>query len=221
MRLNSVVGLLAAFLIAPAVVAGQGIGIGAHAGLNGFGADAGLGLSSRVVLRAGVSIVPENYFLTDLIPSEISGVAYDVILPKRTLRAGLDLHILGPLRLMGGVMHRSDDLVTQATVTQSIDLGGTTFTQTGTVEARLEQNPLTPYAGIGLGNVSSGFGLYLDIGLAYSSEAKVLMSAVGQLASAPGIDAALQREADQFLADAPELLTQLYPIVQIGLKFGL
>ncbi len=221
MRLNSVVGLLAAFLIAPAVVAGQGIGVGAHAGLNGFGADAGLGLSSRVVLRAGVSIVPENYFLTDLIPSEISGVAYDVILPKRTLRAGLDLHILGPLRLMGGVMHRSDDLVTQAAVTQSIDLGGTTFTQTGTVEARLEQNPLTPYAGIGLGNVSSGFGLYLDIGLAYSSEAKVLMSAVGQLASAPGIDAALQREADQFLADAPELLTQLYPIVQIGFKFGL
>lgn len=215
------VGLLAAFLIAPAVVAGQGIGVGAHAGLNGFGADAGLGLSSRVVLRAGVSIVPENYFLTDLIPSEISGVAYDVILPKRTLRAGLDLHILGPLRLMGGVMHRSDDLVTQAAVTQSIDLGGTTFTQTGTVEARLEQNPLTPYAGIGLGNVSSGFGLYLDIGLAYSSEAKVLMSAVGQLASAPGIDAALQREADQFLADAPELLTQLYPIVQIGFKFGL
>ncbi len=221
MRLNSVVGLLAAFLIAPAVVAGQGIGVGAHAGLNGFGADAGLGLSSHVVLRAGVSIVPENYFLTDLIPSEISGVAYDVILPKRTLRAGLDLHILGPLRLMGGVMHRSDDLVTQAAVTQSIDLGGTTFTQTGTVEARLEQNPLTPYAGIGLGNVSSGFGLYLDIGLAYSSEAKVLMSAVGQLASAPGIDAALQREADQFLADAPELLTQLYPIVQIGFKFGL
>ena len=68
MRLNSMVGLLAAFLIAPAVVAGQGIGVGAHAGLNGFGADAGLGLSSRVVLRAGVSIVPENYFLTDLIP---------------------------------------------------------------------------------------------------------------------------------------------------------
>ena len=220
LRLSPMLCLVAASLLVPAGLVGQGLGIGAHAGTNGFGVDVGLG-SSRVVLRAGASIVPESYFLTDLIPSDISGVAYEVALPERTMRAGLDLHILGPLKLTGGVMHRSDDLVARATVVQTIDLGGTTFTQSGSVEARLEQSPLVPYVGIGLGNLSSGFGLYLDIGVSYSSESTVVMSALGDLASAPGINEALQREADQFLADAPDLMTQLYPTVQIGLKFGL
>ena len=91
----------------------------------------------------------------------------------------------------------------------------------GTVEATLEQSPLVPYVGIGLGNLSSGFGLYMDIGVSYSSESTVVMNASGALASAPGITEALQREADQFLADAPQLLTQLYPTVQIGFKLGL
>ena len=220
LRLSPMLCLVAASLLVPAGLVGQGLGIGAHAGTNGFGVDVGLG-TSRVVIRAGASIVPESYFLTDLIPSDISGVAYEVALPKRTMRAGLDLHILGPLKLTGGVMHRSDDLVARAAVVQTIDLGGTTFTQSGSVEARLEQSPLVPYVGIGLGNLSSGFGLYLDIGVSYSSESTVVMSAFGDLASAPGINEALQREADQFLADAPDLMTQLYPTVQIGLKFGL
>ena len=219
MQIRAIVVLLLA--IAPNTVAGQGFGLSAHAGLNGFGADAGIGLSSRVVLRAGLSVAPENYFLTQLFPSDISGVEYDVLLPKTTLRAGLDLHILGPLRLMGGVMYRSEDLTTRATVTQSINLGGETFTQSGSVEARLDQNSLMPYAGIGFGNLSSGFGLYLDIGVAYSSEAVIVMRALGDLAGAPGVNAALQKEADQFLQEAPEILTKLYPILQIGLKFGL
>ena len=47
------------------------------------------------------------------------------------------------------------------------------------------------------------------------------MSALGDLASAPGINEALQREVDQFLAEAPELLTNIYPTLQIGLKLGL
>ena len=207
--------------VAPLPVAGQGFGLGAHAGFNGFGADAGVALNSRVVLRGGVSVVPDDYFLTSLLPADVSGVDYQVLLPQRTLRLGLDLHILGPVRLMGGVIHRDQDLIAEATVTQSIDLGGTTYTQSGTVQATLDQNSLMPYGGIGFGNLSSGFGLYMDIGLAYSSEAAVVMNASGELAAAPGIDDALQREADEFLSDAPAILKHLYPMLQIGLKFGM
>lgn len=220
MSFQSMLRLLLVLAVVPSGVAAQGLGIGAHAGTNGLGADVGIG-GSFLVLRAGASIVPENYFLTNLIPSDVSGVAYEVVLPERTLRAGVDLHILGPLRLSAGVMHRSANLVARATVVQSIDLGGTTYTESGTVEATLEQSPLVPYVGIGLGNLSSGFGLYMDIGVSYSSESTVVMNASGALASAPGITEALQREADQFLADAPQLLTQLYPTVQIGFKLGL
>ena len=219
MKLRVVMAVL--MTVAPLPVAGQGFGLGAHAGLNGFGADAGVGLNSRVVLRGGVSVVPDDYFLTNLLPADVSGVDYEVRLPQRTLRLGLDLHILGPLRLMGGVIHRNQDLIAEAMVTQSIDIGGTTYTQSGMVQATLDQSSLMPFGGIGFGNLSSGFGLYMDIGVAYSSEAAVVMSASGELATAPGIDDSLQQEADEFLSDAPPILKHLYPLVQIGLKFGL
>lgn len=221
MRKLATAGLLAVFALAPSGASAQGIGLGAHVGLNGFGVDAGLGVSPNLVLRAGISIAPEDYFLTDLLPSDISGVEYDVILPSTTLRAGVDFHVLGPLKLMGGFIYRTEDLVTRATVTQSIELGGTTFDDAGTVEARLDQNALLPYAGIGFGKLSSGFGVYLDVGLAYSGEADIVMTASGDLANAPGIDAALQQEADDYLEDAPEVLKKLYPILQVGVKIGL
>ncbi|HSG49564.1 MAG TPA: hypothetical protein VLA43_17215 [Longimicrobiales bacterium] len=221
MRRRSTAGLLAFVTLAPAALSAQGIGVGAHAGLNGFGVDVGLGLSSNLVLRGGISLAPEDYFLTGLLPSDISGIEYDVILPRTTLRAGLEFHVLGPLKLMGGIMYRSDDLVTRATVRQSIEIGGTTFDESGTVEARLDQNSMMPYAGVGFGKMSSGFGIYLDLGIAYSGEADIVMTAYGDLANAPGIDAALQEEADQYLEDAPTTIKKLYPILQVGVKFGL
>ncbi|MDE3004394.1 MAG: hypothetical protein OXU33_12030 [Gemmatimonadota bacterium] len=219
MKLRIVVAVV--MIVAPMPVAGQGFGLGAHAGFNGFGADAGVALSSRVVLRGGLSVVPDDYFLINLLPADVSGIDYEVLLPQRTLRLGLDLHILGPLRLMGGVIHRNQDLIAEAMVTQSIDIGGTTYTQSGMVQATLDQSSLMPFGGIGFGNLSSGFGLYLDIGVAYSSEAAIVMSASGELATAPGIDDSLQQEADEFFSDAPPILKHLYPLVQIGLKFGL
>lgn len=221
MRKSATAGLLAVLALGPAAVSGQGIGLGAHAGLNGFGADVGVGLSSNLVLRGGISFAPEDYFLTDLLPSDISGIEYDVILPSTTLRAGLDFHVLGPLKLMAGIMYRSEDLVTRANVAQSIEIGGTTFNESGTVEARLDQNSMMPYAGIGFGKLSSGFGIYVDLGVAYSGEADIIMTASGDLADAPGIDAALQEEADQYFEDAPTSVKKLYPILQVGVKFGL
>lgn len=221
MKKFATAGLLALLALLPAGLQGQGIGVGAHVGLNGFGADVGLGLNSRVVLRGGLSIAPDDYFLTELLPSDISGVEYDVNLPQTTLRAGVDLHLLGPLKIMGGFMYRNEDLATVATVTESIDLGNDTFTQSGTVTATLDQNSLMPYFGIGFGKLSSGIGIYLDIGFAYSGEAEIVMTADGDLANAPGIQAALQDEADQYFDDAPAVIKQLYPILQAGVKIGL
>ncbi|MDT8341309.1 MAG: hypothetical protein RQ751_07330 [Longimicrobiales bacterium] len=206
--------------LAPSGAAGQGIGVGAHVGLNGFGVDGALGLSPRVVLRGGISIAPDDYFLTSILPEDISDVEYDLLLPRTTLRAGLDLHVLGPLRLMGGVLYRSDDLEATADVDQSIELGGTTFNRSGTVTARLEQNSLLPYAGIGLGKLTSGFGFYLDLGVAYSGEADIVMTATGDLAAEPGIQQALQDEADEFFDDTPNIVKRFYPILQIGVKVG-
>jgi len=222
MRNVTTAALLAALALAPSGIAAQGIGLGAHVGLSGFGGDVGFGLSPRVVLRGGLSIAPTDYFLTGLLPSDISGVAYDVILPRTTLRAGLDLQVAGPLRVMAGLMYRTDDLATRARVSGGIDLGNSTFAQTGTVEARLDQRNLMPYVGLGFGRLTAaGFGVYMDVGVAYSGDADIVMTASGDLASAPGIEEALQAEADQYFEDAPTVLKRLYPMLQVGVKLGL
>ena len=231
MRLRFVCCLMAGFALAPSIVSAQRAqGIGLHVGTNGFGVDAGFG-GSNLVFRVGASIAPESYFLTRHIPDDLitellfgsdvaADLVYDVVLPRRTLRAGIDLHIVGPLRLSGGLMYRSADAVALTTVAQSIELGDRTFTVSGTVQATLEQSPLVPYVGIGLGNLTSGFGVYMDIGVSYSSESSLVMTAAGPLGRAPGIDEALQRETDEFLSGY-EWLTKLYPTVQLGLKFGM
>lgn len=222
MRKCFIAGALALASVTPAGIAAQtSFGIGAHVGLNGYGAEAALGIGNNFDIRGGISFAPDTHFLTKLIPSDISGVEYDINIPTTTIRAGVDLHILGPLKLIGGVMYRTEDLGASATVTEPVELGGTLYNEPGTLSATLDQNNLMPYAGIGFGHLARpGFGVYLDIGLAYSGDAEVDISASGDLGGAPGIEAALQQEADDFLADTPALLKKLYPILEFGVKIG-
>lgn len=220
MRKLLVAGIFALASAAPAA-AQASFGIGAHVGLNGYGAEGALGIGRNFDIRGGISFAPDSHFLTKMIPSDISGVDYEINIPTTTIRAGVDLHLLGPLKLIGGVMYRTEDLGASATVTEPVELGGTLYNEPGTLSAKLDQNNLLPYAGIGLGHLARpGFGVYLDIGVAYSGDAKVVIEASGELGGAPGIEAALQQEADDFLADTPALLKKLYPILEFGVKIG-
>lgn len=211
----------AVLIAAPAALSAQGIGVGAKLGTTGYGLDAGLGLSDKLVLRAGIAFSPEDLPLTDIIPTDISGVDYSLEPPQVTMTAGIDLHVLGPLKLMGGLMYRTENLVARGDVTGSYEIGNTTYTDTGTVWAELEQNSVMPYAGIGFGKLSSsGIGIYLDFAIAYSGEADVVMTASDNLNAVPGFLADLQVEAQQFADDAG-IIKNLYPILQVGVKIGL
>lgn len=224
MRKLAAAGMMALLTTIPTEIAAQGmsVGIGAHVGLNGYGAEAAIGVGRSFDIRGGISFAPEDHFMTKLIRTDISGVDYELNLPGQTIRAGVDLHVLGPLKLMGGILYRTEDLSAKATVTQSIELGGQTFNNPGTVTATLDQNNVIPYAGIGFGHLTTpGIGVYLDLGLAYSGDSEVVLKAEGELGSQPGIQQALQAEVDEFLADQPTFLKKIYPVLEIGVKIGL
>lgn len=219
MRRFALAALLAA--LAPAGLAAQGLGVGAKIGTTGYGVDVGLGLNNTLVLRGGIAVSPEELFITDLIPSDIDGIDYTLEPPTVTFTAGVDLHVLGPLRLMGGLMYRTEDLVARGDVSGSYEIGDETYTEDGTIWATLDQNEILPYAGIGLGKLSAGgFGIYLDLAVAYSGEADVTMTASENLSSLPGFTAELQKEADRFEEDAG-IIKNLYPLLQVGVKLGL
>ena len=222
MRKFATAVLAAALAAAPSAVAAQGIGVGAKIGTLGYGVDGALALSDMLTLRAGIAISPEELPFADMIPSDdIDGLDYTLLVPTTTLQAGVDLHILGPIKLLGGVVYRSENLRARADVSGSYEIGNSTYTETGTVTAELEQGSLIPYAGIGFGRLArTGFGIYVDLAIAYAGEADVVMSASDNLEQIPGFVSDLQVEADQFADDAG-IIKNLYPVLQIGLRFGL
>lgn len=218
-------GLFVALLaLLPAGVAAQGIGVGAKIGTLGYGVDGALGLNERLTLRAGISFSPEELAFADaLIDAEdITGLDYSILVPTTTFQAGVDLKLIGPLKLIGGAIYRSEDLAFRSDVDGQFDLGNDSFNGTGQITATLDQSSLLPYAGIGIGGlVGSGIGIYLDVALAYSSDADVVVTASDNLNSIPGLQQALQDEADLFLEDVPSFADNLYPVIQLGIRFGL
>ncbi len=83
----------------------------------------------------------------------------------------------------------------------------------------MDQSSFLPYFGLGLGRLNAtGFGVYLDLVMAYSSSAEVEMTASPELVLIPGFRTDLQSEADQFAEEAG-LIKNFYPMLQFGLKF--
>jgi hypothetical protein len=207
--------------LSPGGVAAQGAGIGAKIGTLGYGADLGIGLGSAFVLRGGVSFSPERLFVTRWVPVEISGIDYALEPPSTTFTVGLEAHLIGPLKLTGGILYRNEDLVARADAYEPLQIGNTIYDSESTIWATLDQNRVLPYFGLGLGRLNSrGLGVYLDLVVAYSSDADVLMTASPELAVIPGFTQDLRTEADQFAADAG-LIKNFYPMLQFGLKVGL
>jgi hypothetical protein len=215
--------MTAALVVAlvPSTLAAQGLGLGTKIGTLGYGLDVGLGLGGTFVLRGGVAFAPDDLFVTRWIPADISGIDYALQPPTTTFSLGMDAHLLGPLKLMGGVLYRNDDLVARGETNGPVQIGSSTYDTGGTVWATLDQSSFLPYFGLGLGRLdASGFGVYLDLVMAYSSSAEVVMTASPDFLLIPGFQSDLQAEADEFAEDAG-MIKNLYPMLQFGLKYGL
>jgi hypothetical protein len=210
------IALLLLFLAAPPVISAQGLAIGARAGTLGLGGEVALGLSDIITLRGGLGAFPWDY------EGEFEGEEYTVTFPSSIWTVGADLYLGGGgIRLMGGIMGKSDNVEMVSILSGSTEIGETIYDATGTVKGVLEQADIAPFVGLGFGkHTSGGFGFFLDLGVAFSGEPEINMSATGDIALIPGIEDDLQLEADQIEEELGSFI-QYWPMVSLGFKIPL
>lgn len=212
----SVSALAAAVL--PSVVLAQDVGLGLHASTLGLGVEAAVAVNPRVAIRGTGSVFPFHPAFT------VSGEKYEFDLPSPQFTAQVDLFVIGSLRLSGGALISSDDLVATSDVATlgSVDVGGITYrgSDVGVMTATVVNRDVSPYLGVGFGRVARrGLGFFVDIGVAFHGEPTVTLAASGPLGSDPAFQTALANEAGLFERDIPSA-AKYYPVVTLGVAFG-
>ncbi len=210
MKRISCVLILAGLAFIPSRAHAQA-GIAIHVGTLGVGADIATSFGSRIGLRSGF-----NFFPTD-IDFTVSDVPYQIDLASPTFTAMLDLYLLGPLRLSGGLVYTTDDIVLAGEITAPVTINATVYSpaEVGVITGTILTNELSPYVGIGLGNIArSRFGFFLDLGVAFHGTPLFTLDAVGGSVSQIDLDAEAQSIQDDLVN------ITVYPVVTIGFSIG-
>jgi hypothetical protein len=209
--------LLAVCAMCPASSAAQVLGLGARAGTLGFGGEAALALSDRLVVRGGMGLMPFDVGAT------FNDIDVTLKLPT-WYNVGVDLYLNGAVRLGGGVLFKSQDPELTGKFDSTQEIGGVPFTpgEIGTLTGVIDSSDPAPYALIGFGNhTAPGLGLFLDLGVAFLGDPEVsLYSTGGILSDDPATQEALDREAQSFEDDMRAYL-RFWPILSLGLRIGL
>lgn len=210
------ISIVAAVAVSPLPAHAQGVGIAFHVGTLGVGADIAASFGSRIGLRSGF-----NFFPTD-IDATVSGVPYQIAFASPTFTAMLDLYLLGPLRVSGGTIYTTDDIVLAGEITAPVTLNTTIYSpaQIGTLTGTIVTNELSPYVGIGLGNPArSKFGFFLDLGVAFHGTPAFTLTAVGgSYNTTPAFILDLDAEALSIQNDLSRIT--VYPVATIGFSIG-
>lgn len=207
-------GLAFALALTPTSASAQ-IAILPKIGSGGLGGDVAIGLTDRLAIRGGIGFIPVE--LEDI---ELEDNEFDFSFPDFLATVGVDLKVAGPLRIMGGFLYRSGDYEYSTEVEGSIEINDVEYFETGVFSGQIENSDLAPFLGIGLGGTTgSGFGLFLDAGVAFTGAPEVTGELSGNLAAVVPA-AELEAELQAINDDVPSY-TEYYPFVQIGFKIGL
>ena len=195
--------------------AAQQMSIAAKAGTTGVGGELTLGLGSRFALRGSATTIPMKPTGT------FSDVEYQVNPPTPMFTAGLDLYLLGGLRLFGGMLFGADQLALDGTYNGSVEFGDQTYQGSGTLTALVSRSSTAPYFGLGFGStIGRGLGIFFDVGGAILGETTVALSATGPVTMAPDYEANRMKE-QQSIQDNIDKYAKVLPMVSLGLRFGL
>ncbi len=213
-RISCVVGLAVTITALP--TAAQ-VGVAAHVGTMGLGADVAVSLSPRGSLRGGANFVPYTPEFT------ADDIDYEFNFPSPQFTALVDLFLTGGLRLSGGVRIAPDDLSASGqlffndTATTEIY----TPTEVGVLTGAIETQKVSPYFGIGFGNVAlSRVAFFADLGIALHGSPEVTLTASeGSLAGDPAFQSDLNQEAQSFEDDIDWYT--FYPVLSFGVSFAL
>jgi hypothetical protein len=204
-------------LVAPARTSAQ-VAILPKIGSGGIGGDVAIALTDRLGVRGGLGFIPLEF--EDV---EIDDLDYTLTTPDFFATAGVDLTLAGPLRLSGGLLFRSGDFEYEAVFeNQTVEIGNETYDNvSGRLFGAWESRTTSPFLAIGLGSTTgSGFGLFLDAGVAFAGDPEITADVDGDIASIPGIQAEVERERQNINDDIPGY-AELWPFLQLGVKIGL
>ena len=217
MRTRALILLTVPFIVLPQSLASQGLAVGVRVGTLGFGGELAYDLNEKVVLRGGLGAFPVDY------DGEFDGVEYKVTPPSLMMNLGIDLYPTGgSFRLMAGLLYRDGDFNAEtgslADYEGSLEIGDGVYDQDGSLGGIISSRSTAPFVGVGFGrHTSSGFGVFMDFGLAFVGDPDVTLSASGPIEFVPGIEEDLEKEARAIEEDADAYL-RYWPILSIGVR---
>ena len=193
------------------------VGVSAGAGTLGAGAAVTFGVTDQLNARVGFGRFSED------VEFEESDVEYDGEITLGGTYALVDFHpFKGGFRVSGGLVLNNNELTGDATITENIDIGDSTYT-VDSLGATVDFDDVAPYIGIGWGNAADGkrgFGFSFDLGLMLQGSANVDLDAEGTIVDDPLFQDDLAREEDNLEDELDELVNvDAYPVVALGFSF--
>ena len=216
--------LMGALLTAPAW--GQ-VALGGKAGSLGLGLELTVGLSPQWNARIGAN----GFNYTDD-RRKAGHLEYDATAKLRTGTALLDWHPGGhAFRLSGGLVYNDThiDGTSLVPASGSYVIGGVPVPAAlvGTLDGRIDFDPVVPYLGIGWGNaVAPGrkVGFFFDAGAMFQGKGKVKLtpnipagSPLNDPTARAALDLLLRREENDIENDVADYT--VYPVVAIGVTY--
>ncbi|MFQ5959442.1 MAG: hypothetical protein ACE5LF_08755 [Alphaproteobacteria bacterium] len=182
----------------------------------GLGGEAGVRVNDFLGIRVG-----GNYFETDF-DASVASTDYDLDFTLQSAGAVIDVYPFGGgLRLSAGLRWNGNNIDLSVTPTNSIAIGGTTFTaaELGTLSGDLDFDDFAPLAGFGYeaGFLDDRLLLAFGAGVLFQGDPEVDLSATGTLATDASLLAALQREENDIENDLEFL--GFYPVLSLSLTF--
>lgn len=194
-----------------------GIHVGVKVTTLGYGPEVGIGIGPRLGFRAGVNLLSMGR------DAEWDDIDYSVDLKFRTISGLVDLYLLGPIRLSGGLMINNNKLQVSADPTVAVQIGNTTYqaTDVGTITGTIDYSKKTaPYLGLGIGG-RGRIGFILEAGMLFTGSPRLTYSATTTLsgAAATAFQQQVNTETANVRADLENTsVLKTYPVVGIGLQ---
>lgn len=195
---------------------GQDLGLTAHMGTLGLGADVFMSVQPGLGLRASL-----NYFPFD-IRFEADSIDYSLELPSPQLLLVADFYPAGQFRLSGGVMIGPTDFEVTGELVEPRVIGNTVYSpaEVGIITGTVDTHDISPYIGIGFGNPAANrISFFFDLGVAFHGNPQASAAADGPIASSPGFRHDLDTEVQDIQDDIENII--VYPVLSLGFSIRL
>ena len=210
------------FFILPflfSIMFAEGFTAGFQVGTTGLGPAIAFQMAETTSLRIGA------FFLSLEMEEKVDTITYDLDVSLKWMPVLIDWNPGGSIfRMSGGLLFNGSSASASYVPDFSVEIGGHTYTpdDVGEVTGKIKMQPVSPYLGIGLGNLAgnnSGVRFILDAGAAFTGFSVNLDHKGGELP--PGLEEQLTEDLDMeadSLEDALEDFS-VYPVFSDGLYY--